>query len=95
MVVTTVVTAGRTDLDDYFRLSGVLTYKRLNHTPFLVFEERDSEVVVQIVYSARELLNFPKETKVMGQWRGEWRSYFFQFTVSDVQAFMAENNISS
>lgn len=126
-------TYGRTDIEEYFKLSGVLDYKELKHTPFLVFEEKklssiedklkralddleklkeeDSygmksiveesiekikkEVIefeegfeVKVVSNKDSLLRYPDETKVMGQWRGEWRSDFFQFTVGDVRKFL-------
>lgn len=82
-----VITTGRTDLDDFFRLSGVLTYKSLPHTPFLAFvtDAQVNTVTVRIVDSAEELLSLPDDTPVMCQWRGQWRSDFFQMTVEDVR----------
>jgi len=32
-----IVTAGRKDVDDFFKLSDVFTAERLNHTPLIVF----------------------------------------------------------
>lgn len=32
-----IVTAGRKDVDDFFKLSDVFTARRLTHTPLLVF----------------------------------------------------------
>ncbi len=32
-----IVTAGRRDVDDFFKLSDVFTAERLNHTPLIVF----------------------------------------------------------
>lgn len=76
-----VITDGRTDLDDYFKLSGILDYEDLNHTPLLVFILSEDIVKVRIVHKPPELLSLNDDIQVMGQWRGEWRSDFFQFTV--------------
>lgn len=81
-----VKTSGRTDLEDLFKLSGVLDWPNLKHTPFLAFVEQGDDVNVVIVKSAKALLDLPDETPVMVQWRGEWRSDFFQMTVGDVRA---------
>lgn len=92
-----IVTAGRTDLEDFFKLSGVISSSKLNHTPFLVFETVDDNIVVIIVTSVKELLRndmvgfrFLDDTPVMCQWRGQWRSDYFRFTVGDVRKYMAE-----
>jgi hypothetical protein len=76
-------TTGRTDVVAYFESSGVREWSRLNHTPFLAFVARDDCVCVEIVDSAKKLLAYPDETPVMGQWKGQWSSDFFQFTVGD------------
>jgi hypothetical protein len=73
--------AGRTDIDEYFKLSGVFESERLTHTPLLVFIAGQDSVTVRIVDKATDLFSFPDETPVMGQWAGQWRSDFFQFTV--------------
>jgi hypothetical protein len=83
-----VVLAGRTDLDDYFKLSGVLEAERLTHTPFLVFVEIEGNIQVRIVDNLSDLLKFSDDTQVMGQWRGEWRSDFFQFTVKHCRNYI-------
>jgi hypothetical protein len=77
----TIILAGRTDIEEYFEKSGIRDWKKLNHTPLLVFGISVDKVEVQIVYEPPKLLDFPDETKVMGQWSGEWQSDFFQFTV--------------
>ena len=38
----------------------------------------------------RQLLLFSDETPVMGQWPGEWRSDYFQFTVSQYRHYVEE-----
>lgn len=86
-----VATAGRTDVDAYFEQSGIREYKKLNHTPLLVFVEVDDIVEVEIVDSAAKLLSYSDQTKVMGQWAGKWRSDFFQFTVGQFRAYTHEH----
>ena len=86
-----VITSGRTDLEDYFQLSGVRESKKLTHTPFLVFVMSRSAVEVMIVESAKALLEHPDDTQVMAQWRGEWRSDFFQFKVGDLRRYVNEH----
>ncbi|MBN8635089.1 MAG: hypothetical protein J0M07_07170 [Anaerolineae bacterium] len=76
-----IVTAGRKDVDDFFKLSDVFTAERLNHTPLLVFIATEDAVQV------RDLLAFPDDTPVMGQWRGAMHSDFFQFTVGQYRAY--------
>ncbi len=82
--------SGRKDLEDYFSKSGVFNAPKLSHTPFLVFLVSDDLVDVKIIESAEQLLRFPDDTAVMGQWRGEWKSDFFQFTVGQYRKFMSQ-----
>ena len=83
-----IITAGRTDLKEYFEISGNFSGAKLTHTPFLVFSADDDDVIrVHIVDSADQLLKFPDETPVMGQWQGNFRSDFFQFTVGDFRPY--------
>jgi hypothetical protein len=81
--------AGRTDIDEYFKLSGVFESERLTHTPLLVFITEQDAVTVRIVDKPTDLLSFPDETPVMGQWAGQWRSDFFQFTVGQYRQHLA------
>lgn len=81
--MTKIITTGRTDLKDFFEKSGNFSGAKLLHTPFLVFLQEDDAIHVRIVESADQLLSFPDETPVMGQWQGNYRSDFFQFTVGD------------
>ena len=86
--MTKILLDGRTDVEDYFRLSGVFDSERLNHTPLLVFVASEDTVKVHIVDKPTELLSFDDATPVMGQWRGEWRSDFFQFTVGQYRRYV-------
>ena len=90
-----VITAGRKDTKGYFQLSGVLTYEALTHTPFLVFVIDGDTVGVKIVGSAEELVKYPPDTQVMGQWKGQYHSDFFQFTVSDALNALTEEVIDA
>ena len=86
-----VIISGRTDLNDYFKLSGIREYKKLTHTPFLVFLVSGDSAEVRIVDNAKVLLEYPDETQVMAQWRGEYKSDFFQFKVGDLRRYVAEH----
>jgi hypothetical protein len=89
-----VITTGRTDLDEFFRLSGVLDSDKLTHTPFLAFILAGDTVTVQIIDRAAELLKLADDIEVMCQWRGDWRSDFFRFTVGRLrQAIEARDSI--
>ena len=86
--MTRITLAGRTDIDEYFKLSGVFERERLTHTPLLVFIADQDSVTVRIVDTPTDLLSFPDETPVMGQWAGQWRSDFFQFTVGQYRQYL-------
>ena len=88
--MTKIILSGRTDLKGYFEISGVFTASKLNHTPFLVFITSDDTVQVRIVPNSKELLTYPDDTPVMGQWSGNWSSDFFQFFVGDYRNFLEE-----
>jgi len=82
-----IVTAGRKDVDDFFKLSDVFMAERLNHTPLIVFIATADALQVRLLDHAHELLSFPDATPVMGQWRGTMRSDFFQFTVGQYRTY--------
>ena len=83
------ITSGRTDLADFFELSGKFKGK-LKHYPFLAFVENSEGVInVLIVKEAIELMALSDDTKIMSQWRGNWSSDYFQFTVGDVRKHLA------
>jgi len=87
-----IITAGRTDIQDYFSKSGLFDdgKKKLMHTPFLVFIRSGEVLTVQIVSTPDMLLRLADEVKVMGQWPGVNRSDYFQFTVGQYRAFAKE-----
>ncbi len=82
-----IVTGGRTDVEDYFKTSDIFDYEELSHTPLLVFIPADDTIEVRIIHKPMTILDLNDEIQVMGQWRGEWRSDFFQFTVGDFRKF--------
>ncbi len=87
----TVTTAGRTDTDDLFALSGIFNGGKLNHTPMLAFIETPDDVEVLILHNAKDVLLLPGDTPMMVQWRGQWSSDFFQFTAADaIAAYIAK-----
>ncbi len=86
-----IITSGRTDLAEYFRLSGIRECKKLTHTPFLIFLASQDAVEVRVVDDAKKLLGYPDDTPVMNQWRGQWKSDFFQFKVADLRKHIAEH----
>lgn len=90
-----VLTQGRTDIEDYFRLSGMRENKKNPHHPFLVFDTRNRKIQVKIIENPVELLSFSDGTKVMAQWSGRWRSDFFQFTIGQLKKFISENPAQS
>ena len=84
-------TCGCTDLNDFFRLSGILEDIKLTHTPFIVFLPEYGGIQVKIIDRAKDLLKLPDDIQVMAQWKGQWRSNFFQFKVGDLRRYLAEN----
>jgi len=87
---TEVITCGRggpdrEDLQSFFTKSGVLSYSKLDHTPFIVFDKESSDKVrVHICSKVGDVFEFSPEIRVMAQWRGEWRSDFFHMSVLDI-----------
>jgi hypothetical protein len=93
-----IVTSGRTDIQDYFAKSccllefnGGIKKTKLTHCPFLVFIENNNAIEVKIVDKVNDLLLFSDNTKVMSQWRGQYSSDFFQYTIGDVRQFILQN----
>jgi hypothetical protein len=83
-----IILSGQTDIDQYFKISGVFDYERLYHTPFLVFEVNSDTLHVHIIDNAMKLLAFPDETPVMGQWKGDFHSDYFQFKVGQYRQYL-------
>lgn len=82
-----IILDGRKDIGDFFKISGVFDSERLTHTPFLVFTASEVSVTVRIINKPNELLSLPDDTPVMGQWPGQYRSDYFQFTVGQYRTY--------
>jgi hypothetical protein len=82
-----IILDGRVDIDAFFKRSGVFDSEWLSHTPLLVFTASETSVTVRIINKPNELLSLPDDTPVMGQWRGEYRSDYFQFTVGQYRLY--------
>jgi hypothetical protein len=92
--MTKIILDGRVDIDAFFKCSGVFDSECLNHTPLLVFIASEASVTVRIINKPNELLSLPDDTPVMGQWRGERRSDYFQFTVGQYRPYAkAKDNL--
>lgn len=79
--------AFRSDTEDLFKLSGILTQEKLNHTPFIVLDEEQG---VHTCNSADKLVaEYPPEMEVIVQWTGKFRSDFFRTTVGEVRDALA------
>jgi hypothetical protein len=87
-----IYTTGRTDIDDFFEKSGILTHKKLSHYPYLVFVEdpslgHETNFYIYTIDSTAKLVSsdYPNDTDVMAQWPGNYRSDFMRFTIGDVR----------
>jgi hypothetical protein len=78
----------RNDLKNFF--DNGLKYEidsTCKHYPFLVYETKGAEVHIHIIGKARDVINkfgSKKNTKVMKQWPGQWKSDFIEFTVGEL-----------
>lgn len=83
--------SGRSDYASFFAKSDVLSNRKLDHHPFLVFVTSGNIVAVAIVKNAVDLLNYSDDAPVMAQWPGEFRSDFFKFTVGQLREWVQNN----
>lgn len=87
-----IATTGRTDLEDFFQMSDLRSAKKLSHTPVLVFTQMGhNTVAVEIVTDPTKLLSYPDHTPAMMQWRGQYRSDFFQFSIRELRAYVQDH----
>jgi hypothetical protein len=85
---------GSSLVKDYF--SKCPTFKRASNPehPWIIFKVVDSEVVVQVVKRTKDLLDWPRGTKVMGMWPSADRAFsFYQFRIENLLNFMASRGI--
>jgi hypothetical protein len=62
----------------FFEQSGNFSTDKLLHTPILLLKEKEDTIHVKIVDNAEQLLSFPDETPVMGQWHMPMDACFFK-----------------
>ena len=54
-------------------------------------KNKELVIKVEVIDNKEDLLKYPDETPVMGQWGGQWRSDFFKFKVGDFRKFIKKN----
>lgn len=95
--ITITINDCRTDLQSFFQKELKYYLKtKLNHTPFVVVDEVNNSI--NIVNKVTDLLNkfgSKPETKVLIQWRGQWNSDFFTFTVGELQQEVDKHNLEN
>ena len=74
----------RSENDNLFGLSGLLSYKKQVHSPFIVVA--GDTIVAEP--KLRKLLQFDDDCDVIFHWRGQWRSDFFHFKIRDLRAYI-------
>lgn len=75
----------------YFEQSGLRNNRSQKQQPYLVMTPGKTQMKVDVVYTAEELLDLPVATKVLAQWKGKTRSDFYKFTVRDLKKHIVEN----
>lgn len=68
---------------DYFSKSGLSGIDNPSHNPVIAFLDEPTPLS-----DKSEILNLPDDTKCMGQWRGENRSDYFQFTAGQYKEYV-------
>ena len=87
-------TIGNTPTQDFWDMSGILDQK-LTHTPIIVFQPVNNGTEVRIFNRATDLLTdkeISDDAKVMMQWRGQYKSDFYQMEVSDIRNKLKERS---
>lgn len=82
---------GRSDLEDFFTISGLWNTGSWPHQPVLAFVPDNGAPTrprVMVITSARELEKYPDNTPCMRQWPGKQHSDFFKFTVGDARPYL-------
>lgn len=85
----------RSDLNDFFKLSGVMQGDN-KHSNIIVLEVvNDKLVLVEIPKeSMASLLNRPDDTIIIARWPGKWRSDCFRFSVGQWKEWMKGQTFS-
>ena len=82
----------RKDTDELWRSSGVLEWSKLSHTPFIAITQTEGVINVHLIDSAKKAALLPEETPLLIQWKGQWRSDFFQTTAGEVKMQVEARN---
>ncbi len=81
----------RTATPHFFEKSGIRRNKVQKQHPFIVVTTKNKKIKVEVVYSCRELMKFPKRAKVLAQWEGKTRSDYYRFSIKELKEHI-ENN---
>lgn len=85
------VREARSDTTDLFTIGAgreLVRGTKMVHTPVLAFVVEGDALTVRPIDNVEEVLELPDDTPLMLQWRGQWRSDWFQFTVATVRMWM-------
>jgi hypothetical protein len=75
----------------YFEDSGLRNNRIQKQHPFVVMTPGKTQMKVDVVYTAEELLKLPVTTKVLAQWKGKTRSDYYKFTVRELKSHITEH----
>jgi len=78
----------RSENDNLFGVSDLLSYKKLKHSPCVVIAGDTMVVEPEL----RKLLQFDDDYDVIFHWLGEWRSDFFHFKIRDLEAYLESHS---
>ena len=70
------------------RLSGCIAPEEVKKLKSQLKKQEDCDCLVVLVDNKNDLLLYPDETEVMGQWKGQWSSDFFNFKVGDMRNYI-------
>jgi len=75
----------RTDLEDFFTISGHIYRGKHKLFPFVVISQNDSDIIIRVEDSMTKLLRHNDDELVISQWQGQWANNFFQYTVGQMR----------
>ena len=83
------VSGVRSDLTDFWSISGIFDYKEHPHNQYIVITSREgSDAEIGIFSKIEDFINdlsLPDDAIVMKQWVGKWRSDWFKFTLGELK----------
>lgn len=75
----------------FYEQSGLRNDRVQTQQPYLTMTPGKTQMRVDVVYRASELLDLPPNTKVLAQWKGKKRSDYYRFTVKDLTRYLTDN----